>query len=382
VFRGDQLVKKRYLAVAVAAAILLAYVLYSYGPLMLFGGYTAEVVEAELRGKRYEPCGGYTATPGQEIVFSREFSGGGEVRCYLLIKRPGGEYAIHKPRIEITIEPPPNSGPYQYSAGVHYFNLVGRFASLVDLKWGVGTIREEIRSPPSWPPRFDNDDIFVVFTYRPEKDGFPAKIIVKFNATIDTNQTRVGPTIVPPPPRKLAEKLGFKDIKEFMGYMGYELCGEFHANDTDKLQIVQVTVEIDLNTGKACYILVHPPPKKAFLLVTHEHKLDFHGDMDQLSKYSNVTWALYTEYTLTTVGNILGYGRIISNTDVPKPYGNRTILGPVGHLGMSTEYPESDALLVFFAYKGNPDIVSEPFRFQLVVTTEIKFYVVPARYGG
>lgn len=374
--------KKRYLAVAVAAAILLAYILYSYGPLMLFGGYTAEVVEAELRGKRYEPCGSYIATPGQEIVFSREFGGGGEVRCYLLIKRPGNEYAIHKPRIEITIEPPPNSGPYQYSAGVNYFNLVGRLTSLVDLKWGAGTIREEIRSPPSWPPRFDNDDVFVVFTYRPAKDGSPVKITVKFNATIDTDRTPVSPTIASPPTKKLAEKLGIKDIKEFMGYMGYELCGEFHANDTDKLQIVQVTIEIDLNTGKACYILVHPPPKKAFLLVTHNHTLDFHGDMDQYLKYANIAWALYTPYALTVVGDILGYGRSGSDIDVPKPYGNRTILGPGGGLGLGSEIPGHDTLLVFFAYKGNPDVVSEPFRFQLVVTTEIKFYVIPARYGG
>jgi hypothetical protein len=374
--------KKRYLAVAVAAAILLAYILYSYGPLMLFSGYTAEVVEAELQGKRYEPCGSYTATPGQEIVFSREFSGGGEVRCYLLIKRPGNEYAIHKPRIEITIKPSSNSGPYQYSAGVNYFNLVGRLTSFVDLKWGVGTIVEEIRSPPSWPPRFDNDDVFVVFTYRPEKDGFPVKITVKFNATIDTDRTPVSPTIAPPPTKKLAEKLGIKDIKEFMGYMGYELCGEFHANDTNELQIVRVTTEIDLNTGKACYILVHPPPKKAFLLVVHNHTLDFHGDMDQYSKYANIAWALYTPYALTVVGDILGYGRIGSDIDVPKPYGNRTILGLGGGLGFGIEIPEHDTLLVFFAYKGNPEVVSEPFRFQLVVTTEIKFYVIPARYGG
>jgi hypothetical protein len=148
------------------------------------------------------------------------------------------------------------------------------------------------------------------------------------------------------------------------------------------LQIVRVTTEIDLNTGKACYILVHPPPKKAFLLVTHNHTRDFHGDMGQYFKYANMAWALYTPYTLATVGDILGYGRIGSNTDVPKPYGNRTILGLGGWLGLGTEIPEHDTLLVFFAYKGNPDAVSEPFRFQLVVTTEIKFYVIPARDGG
>jgi hypothetical protein len=388
--------KKSRLVVVVAAAFLLTYVLYLYGS-QVPAVYTptAEDVEVLLDANRYESCGSYTANPGNvEIVFSKEFSGRGEVRCYLLIERPGDEYAIHKPTIEITIEPPPNSGPYQYSAVAGYFSDISRFDvnKIVDAstKWGAGTVRDRIGRPPPNPPKFDKDDVFVVIVYRPQAGGFPVKITIEFKTTVST-ESQAGPVIGSPlrTTKKLAEQLGFKDVKEFMKYMGYELCGEFNANDTREMQVIRVVTEIDLNVGKACYMLIHPPPKKTFLITFSKiGVLDFIGDEQQLSKYLYAPnrmvpeILLYSPPTVVPAVSILGQGRIISPIDVPRPYENKTALTQGVSIVTNDEFLDRTPILVFFAYKGDSDAIGEPFRFRLMVETEIKFYVIPAKYGG
>jgi hypothetical protein len=373
--------RKRYiLVIAVMAALLIPF--YIYGRLYPTSGYTANMVGEELRGKLYEYCGKYTVAPGAKIVFSKEFTGGDEVRCYILIERASDEYAIHRPRIILTIEPPPNSGLYQYTAGVFYFNLLNRFSDYLEPEWASGVVNKRFSSIPSWPPRFDNDDVFIVFTYKADKKGFPVKITLEFNATIDTDRTPRQPELYTGPPKKLAQQLGFKDVKEFMNYMGYELCGEFYANDTSSKQVIYVRNEIDLSIGKACYILLHPPPKKTFLLTLVNHTRTIDGDTVQYRKYyyAKKPLFLYTPSWLTTVRDVLGLG--YGDKDVTKPYEDRTYAGLSIGTSSNIQFTHIDSIILIYAYKGDSEVVEEPFRFRVVVETTVEFYVIPPRHGG
>jgi hypothetical protein len=373
--------RKRYIVViAVMAMLLIPFYIYSRP--YLTSGYTANIVEGELQGRLYENCGRYTAAPGVKIVFSREFTGGDEVRCYILVERASDEYAIHRPRIILTIEPPPNSGLYQYTAGVFYFNLLDRFSNYLEPEWASGTVKKQFSSIPSWPPRFDNDDIFIVFTYKGGKKSLPVKITLEFDATIDTDRTPWQPGRFTPPPEKLAQKLGFKEIKEFMNYMGYELCGEFYANDTSRKQVIHIRNEIDLSVGKACYILLHPPPKKTFLLTFTNHTRYIEGDWEQYRKYYDAKklWLLYTPSWLTTVSDVLGFG--LGDKDVTKPYENKTYAGITEGIASNVQFTRSDSIIFIYAYKGNPEVAEEPFRFYIIAETTVEFYVILPRRGG
>jgi hypothetical protein len=375
------MMRKRYIVViAVMAVLLIPF--YLYGRLYLAGGYTANMVGEELRGKLYENCGKYTVAPGAKIVFSKEFTGGDEVRCYILIERASDEYAIHRPRIILTIEPPPNSGLYQYTAGVFYFNLLDRFSNYLEPEWASGVVNKQFSSTPSWPPRYDNDDVFIVFTYKAGKKGFPVKITLEFNATVDTDRTPWQPERYTGPPKKLAQQLGFKDVKEFMNYMGYDLCGEFYADDTSRKQVIHVRNEIDLSVGKACYILLHPPPNKTFLLTLVNHTRTIDGDTVQYRKYYDAEkpWLLYTPSWLTTVRDVLGLG--YGDKDVTKPYEDRTYAGLSIDTSSNIQFTRIDSIILIYAYKGDSEVVEEPFRFRVVVETTVEFYIIQPRYGG
>jgi hypothetical protein len=144
---------------------------------------------------------------------------------------------------------------------------------------------------------------------------------------------------LPPDQRKLAAQLGIKDIKVFMSYLGYELCGEFTAKDTDEIQKVELEVEIDLNEGKACYILIHPPPgKKAFLIISSSHEAKLVGDEEQRREYLMRSSSMETEgrYFLGTLfRRRSGYRSLRvgksghAEDDVERPYASRIGLGKV-----------------------------------------------------
>jgi hypothetical protein len=386
------MMKKGRMAVVVAVALLIAFGPFLYRFIQRTS-ITTEVVLENLRGAGFtELCGEYIVRPGvNKIKFSQEFYN--DVRCFLLIKRPGDEYAIHKPKAYLTIEPPNETTLYRYSAEMRYFgSIIDAFpASTGQLyaRFGSGKLVTNEGAPPPGLPKFNRDDIFVVFSYKPEKgEGFPVKITIEVEVTVDIEQTT--PTIqFFTPPKKTAQQLGFTDIKEFMAYMGYELCGEFYANDTEELQVIRVVTEIDLNVGKACYMLVHPPPQKTFLISFSKiGVVDFIGDKQQLSKYlyaPNRTVPeilLYSPPAVVPAASILGQGRVILPIDVPRPYESRTVVILGASINTNDEFLDRTPILVFFAYKGDSEAIGEPFRFRLMVETEIKFYVIPAKYGG
>ncbi len=387
---------RRFKGVAVLLAIailLLSLYLYRNFPFMLpisFGKVSEQNVEMGLRGLGYEHCGTYILDPKNlSMEFSKVFNN--EVRCFLIVKRPGENYTLRYPTLTVLIEPPSQETVYRYSEGVRFFSFITSLALDVDIRpfyqFGAGVL-DRTSTPP--PPRVANEDLYVVFSYKPEKGGFPVRIalIVKGH-DIDMEKKILELQEFAKQPRtktKLAVQLGIKDIKALMAYVGYELCGEFTAKDVNEVQKVEFEVEIDPNVGRACYILIHPPPgRKAFLLLQHQHQISVTGDMDQLGEYymklreMGLEMLISTSYTLTSAFDVLGIGPVISKADVVKPYSERSSLGGGGGGPQATDLITNTPILIFFAYKGDPETFGEPLRFRLKAYTFVKFTIIPAR---
>jgi hypothetical protein len=146
--------------------------------------------------------------------------------------------------------------------------------------------------------------------------------------------------------------------------------------------VIHVRNEIDLSIGKACYILLHPPPNKTFLLTLVNHTRTIDGDTVQYRKYYDAEkpWLLYTPSWLTTVRDVLGLG--YGDKDVTKPYENRTYAGLTIGTSSNIQFTQIDSIILIYAYKGNPEVVEEPFRFRVVVETTVEFYIIQPRHGG
>jgi hypothetical protein len=402
--------KRRVALLAIAVALLF---LYLYRP-PITGGVSVQSVEVGLRTLGYEHCGTYTLGPRDVVTFSKVFEG--EVRCFIIVKRPGEVYMFKEPRATLVIEPPSGKTVYRYSVGARFFYLLQRLAIDESIKpfshWGAGVLNRTMEPPPPNDAKAANDDLYIVFSYKPEKDGFPVRITLTVRADVIEGRAPPPPSLLetgirslarvldmilsgeladramqlPPDQRKLAAQLGIKDIKVFMSYLGYELCGEFTAKDTDEIQKVEHEIEIDLNEGKACYILIHPPPgKKAFLLLDHEHDVELLiEDQDQFREYSTKLRAMGlkeligTPYTLRSAFEALGLGRAGSEEDVKKPYSERFGIG--GSRGSPDEFGSNTPLLIYFAYKGDPENFGEPLRFKLKAYTVVEFRIIPARF--
>jgi hypothetical protein len=364
--------------IAVAIAIIF-YTLYSSNLLPGQG-----VVESALEGLGYRPCGSYTVRPGgKTVTFSKEFSG--EFRCYVLIKRPGPFYIMSNPEATLLIEPPSEKTVYRYSFELNTFGFMQRL-SLDELlkpysEWGVGLFNRTRIVPP---PTVFNDDFYVVFSYKAEADnGYPVRVTLTVRTNVE--QTPVAGPVVERPTR-LAEKLGIKDIKAYMYYLGYELCGEFHAKDVKEVQEADFSIEIDLNEGRACYILIHPPPGgKALLISYFRHNTTYVGDIEQrlrlLAKFPN-GYVVGTPFTLRSAFEALGLGRVFSSAgDVPKPF--ETPMGSalmVGEERMQMKFFDNTPALIYFAYKAIPEATSEPLRFRLVQHVHVEFTIIPADF--
>jgi hypothetical protein len=407
--------KRRVALLAIAVALLF---LYLYRP-PITGGVSVQSVEAGLRTLGYEHCGTYTLGPRDGVVtFSKVFEG--EVRCFIIVKRPGEDYMFKEPRATLVIEPPLGKTVYRYSVGARFFYLLQRLAIDESIKpfshWGAGVLNRTMEPPPPNDAKAANDDLYIAFSYKPEKDGFPVKITLTVRADVIEGRAPPPPSLLetgirslarvldmvlsgeladramqlPPDQRKLAAQLGIKDIKVFMSYLGYELCGEFTAKDTDEIQKVELEVEIDLNEGKACYILIHPPPgKKAFLIISSYHEAKLVGDEEQRREYLMRSSSMETEgrYFLGTFFRLrsgyeaLGLGRGSMPDDVERPYASRIGLGKVS--GEGPEFGSNASILIYFAYKGDPEVIktfNEQLQLRLETYTIVEFRIIPANY--
>jgi hypothetical protein len=402
--------KRRVALLAIAVALLF---LYLYRP-PITGGVSVQSVEAGLRTLGYEHCGTYTLGPRDVVTFSKVFEG--EVRCFIIVKRPGEGYMFKEPRATLVIEPPSGKTVYRYSVGARFFYLLQRLAIDESIKpfshWGAGVLNRTMEPPPPNDAKAANDDLYIAFSYKPEKDGYPVKITLTVRAFVIEGSAPPPPSLletgirslarvldmilsgeladramqISPDQRKLAAQLGIKDIKVFMSYLGYELCGEFTAKDTDEIQKVELEVEIDLNEGKACYILIHPPPgKKAFLLLSHEHREEWIGDQDQFRRYrmklGGMGLRLFngTPFELRSAFEALGLGRLSSEYDVKKAFSIGFDGWMSGGEGPS-EWGSNSPILMYFSYKGDPETFGEPLRFKLKTHTVVEFRIIPARY--
>jgi hypothetical protein len=403
---------KPLLAVLAVAAVLLF--LHLYRP-EIAGGVPEQSVEAGLRSLGYERCGTYTLSPGDGVVtLSVVFNG--EVKCFIIVKRPGEGYMFKDPRATLAVEPPSEKTVYRYSLEARFFYLLGMLSKDEDIrpfsKWGAGALNRTTRPPPPNEARAANDDIYVAFSYKPEKDGFPVKLTLTVMA--DVIEGRAPPPFsllermvqslnrvlemalsgelaelsrAPPPPyNKTAAQLGIKDIKVLMTYMGYDLCGEFTAKDSEEIQRIEHEIEIDPNEGKACYILIHPPSgRKAFLILRNEHHVtstDNERFMEYIAKMYDVglhgQGFFSTPYTFVSAFNVLELGRIRSIIDVVKPYSERSDPGSSIGLGPS-EWVDNSPILIYFAYKGDTETFGEPLRFKLRAYTLVEFRIIPAK---
>jgi hypothetical protein len=344
-----------------------------------------EVFSAALEGLKLKDCGRYNVSPDENTIrFSGEFND--EVRCFLLFIRKSDEQAIYNPKVELVIEPANNSTPYRYYLTVGYFRMIssGVLSSGFNEFYAVGQAVRREGVPPGWPA---NDNVYVIFTFKPAKqDGFPVKINIVFKFSDKPETPKYGTFTR----TETKEASNFTDIREYMKYKGYEPCGEFFINDTDTVQIIRFKTVIDLNVGKACFILIHPPAGKTFLVVSALHLIEsFMGDNDQISKYVGGTEKgvpkalLYTPFLVSEANGWLGRGRTIYSGDVPRPFEEREFIDYFGQkMENNIEMNERSPLLVFFAYKGDSEVIGEPFRFNMTVITEVNLYVIPAKYGG
>ena len=400
---------KTLLTLFTVAALFLFFYLYRPSAVAV----SDQSVEASLRGLGYESCGTYTMRPGGAVTFSKAFSG--DVRCFIIVKRPGVGYMFVDPKINIVIEPPSEKTVYRYSAAVRFFQQLGIQSEEVRpyIWWWAGALNRTTRPPPVNKPNAANEDLYVTFSYKPDNDGFPVRVTLTIMAEAVEGKAPQPPSLLevgllnvaraldmilsgelqgaasgPPPTsfgKKLATQLGIKDIKTLMSYVGYELCGEFTAKDTEEIQKVELEVEIDLNEGRACYILLHPPPgRKAFLKLRDEHRIEFTGDGDQLREYNRklegmgLEELIGTHYRLVSAFDMLEIGRMRSDHDVVKPYSER--FGLIGGVGTPWELGDNTPILIYFSYKGDLENFGEPLRFKLRTYTLVEFRIIPAKY--
>jgi hypothetical protein len=407
--------RRRTGLVVLAVASVLLLFLYLYRP-PATGGVTEQMVEASLNALGYEYCGTYTSRPGNwDVTFSKTFYG--DVRCFIIMKRPGDGYMFKNPVANIVIEPPTEKTVYRYSAGIRFFFPL-QVASLDEsirpfIKWNAGILNRTAVPPPrANGTAAANDDIYVFFSYRPDTDGFPVKVTLMVRADIVEGRApplpslleagikrlaeqldailsgRLADTSKPQPEKnKLAAQLGIKDVKAFMSYLGYELCGEFTAKDVKEVQKIEIEVKIDPNKGKPCYILIHPPPgRNAFMIIHSEFRTSATGDMDQFREYMMKLDAIglrgkeffTTPYVLRSAFEALGLGRVGSSSDVEKPYSERSGLGG-SYLKNTIVFFDNAPILIYFAYKGDTAAYGEPLRFELITHTVVEFYIVPAK---
>ena len=408
------------LLLAVLAFVASLILLYRYGPPVTLG-ISDQSVESALKSLGYEHCGTYTLNPVEGFAkFSKTFYN--EAKCFFIVKRPGGDYMFKDPKVEIVIEPPSRNVVYKYSVDVRFFRSLNVLPFDEDIrpyvKWGVGVLNETANAIPVNELNAANDDLYAVFSYKPENGGFPVKVILTIMADVIQGKEPSTPSplesigklaevlesilrgglagnngtdsdrAMQPPfyKQKLASKLGIKDIKALMSHVGYELCGEFTARDTNEIQSIRVEVEIDPNEGRACYILIHPPPgRKAFLLIRFEHETittDNKHFMEYIARLENAGFHgggfLRTPLQLVSAFDVLGIGRIISSADVVEPYSERGDLGG-GRLLGAHDFGNNAPILIFFAYKGDPETFGGPLNFKLKTHILVEFRIIPAK---
>jgi hypothetical protein len=366
--------------VAFAAAIIVVTLLAYYSPSSFS---RRGVVESSLRGLGYDFCGQYTVRPRDEVIeFRKEFHH--EVACYLIINRGDGGYMIADPEAILTVKPPSNRTVYRYNILINPFSFISRL-SVSDFKpysdWGGGFLNITRGVPP---PTAFNDDFYVVFSYKPEENGYPVKIELTIRMKVSEGRA---PVVQPPTtvagerPTKLAERLGIRDIKALMSHLGYELCGEFHAEDAvGKVQTVDFMVEVDPNKGKACYMLIYPPlGHKALLIVNFTYTTTLVGDEGEVFKRCPFgDCFIGARFTVASAFDILGLGRVYSSGDVQEPYAEKVDLG--GAQGRQIKFFDNTPALIYFAYKIDPGKFSEPVGFQIKTHTHIEFTVIQAYY--
>ncbi len=395
--------------IVVSVAILLLS-LYIYRPPIAGIGITTQSVEASLRTLGYEACGIYTAKPGEDIItFTGEFRE--PVKCFLIIKRPSDKFIFGDPTLNMIIEPSGDEvAVYRYNVGIRFFWMLRALSIDQSLKpfvhVGVGRINITTWIPADEQLRSANDEAFVVFSYKPEGDeGFPVKITVIIRAVFKEGNAPAGPSMlervigriawaimdiwgrlpspytIRPDESKTAVKLGIKDIKELMSYFGYELCGEYWAENKREHQRIIVEMDIDLNEGKACYILIHPPTKDTtFLILKHNMEIISVGDEGQRARYEDkIGTYIGTRYRFLAIKPLLGIGITRIGEDVVKPYTERIGVGLDS--GSPTRFIDNTGAIIYFSYKGDPAF-GEQFRFWLRVRIEVVFQVIPAERVG
>jgi len=363
--------------VFVASAVIIAlFLLFLYWYRPFISPLSVESAEAMLEAAGYEPCGVYTVKPGGfTINFTKEFNR--PVKCYLIIKRPGENYILIDPRIIVLFEPGDRVTPYYYSVGIRWLSWVRAIKADPMLQPEINVGRYEPgRVIPAAPElRMANEDAFAVFSYMPENDrGFPVRITVKVYgevkegvASFPTEARRTTTTLVEP--RTIITSVD--DLKNFMARSGYELCGELRAEDRKELQTISVDIDVDLNKGRACYILIHPPnDKTGFLIVGWNDTLTIVGDKVQENEYNRKTGGKIVGSGF----NIFGIGRGWTLPDVTPPFTEE--LGLSRGASGSNWRAGNAVLIYYFSAKGVPDF-GEPLRFSLRVHFEIAFYVFP-----
>ena len=371
---------------ALAAAVLVA-TFHTAFTTALFP--SQQGVERALEALGYSHCGEYEALPGKgEITFSRMFNN--EVRCYLIIKRPGPDYTFSRPHGYMLVEPPTSEVPYQYNFMMNNFAAVWRISAGRELfepysEWMVG-VSNTTRAVP--PPLIFKDDLYLVFSYKAGEEGYPVRITIK----IYTNTTeRKGPPIysyeelfgrspfTPPPPirtKKLWQQLETKDIHTIMSHLGYRLCGEYHLKDEEGIRYLNATFEIDLNNGTACYILIYPPPGKGIHNISHGvGEVEIIGDEDQSWTFFGLpNPLLFTGPVAVPTSTILSeYGE-----DILEPYIEKTnslLHGTGGGAGSEDGSP----LLVYFAFKKNPEEFNDKLNFSVRVLFYMKYFIIPIK---
>jgi hypothetical protein len=373
--------RSKSLGLAVFAAAIIVVTLFAYySP---SSPSRREVVENSLRSLGYDFCGQYIVRPGDRVIeFRKEFHH--EVACYLIIKRGDGGYMIADPEATLTVKPPSDRTIYRYNILINTFSFIERL-SVSAFKpysdWGGGFLNITRGVPP---PTAFNDDFYVVFSYKPEENGYPVKIELTIRMNISEGKAPEvqQPTIVVGKrPTKLAERLGIKDIKALMSHLGYELCGEFHAKDAvGRVQTVDLMVEVDPNKGKACYMLIYPPPgHKALLIVNYTYTATLVGDEEQtLKRCPFGDCFIGARFTIASVFDMLGLGKIYSSSDVKEPYAEKVDLGEIS--GSQLKFFDNTPALIYFAYKIDPEKFSEPVSFQIKTHTHIEFTVIQAQY--